>query len=66
MARNTDYYYKGYDIDNKNRLERYKMEYLNPFGYNLSSSARRIRDYDLLASQVNQDLVKNKEINLKH
>ena len=33
-----DYYYKGYDVSNKNRLERLKMEYNNPYGYNFASN----------------------------
>ena len=34
-------YYKGYDIDNKSRLERLQNEYANPYGYNLESNERR-------------------------
>lgn len=61
MSRNTDYYYKGYDITNKNRLEKMLMELQNPYGYNLGSNARRVIDYDLTATRTNQDCVKNKE-----
>lgn len=61
MSRNTDYYYKGYDITNKNRLEKMLMELQNPYGYNLGSNARRVIDYDSLATRTNQDCVKNKE-----
>ncbi len=59
--RNTDYYYKGYDITNKNRLEKLKNEF-NPFGYNLESNLRRIKKDDLESLGTNQDLVKLKEI----
>ncbi len=61
MSRNTDYYYKGYDITNKNRLEKMLMELQNPYGYNFSSTARRVIDYNLLATRTNQDCIKNKE-----
>lgn len=62
MARNTDYFYKGYDITNKNRLEKIKYEYLNPYGYNLDSNLRRVKNYDLDHVATNQDLVKLKEL----
>ena len=61
MSKITDYYYKGYDITNKNRLEKMLMELQNPYGYNLGSNARRVVDYDLSATRTNQDYVKNKE-----
>ena len=62
MARNTDYFYKGYDITNKSRLEKIKYEYLNPYGYNLESNLRRVKNYDLDCLSTNQDLVKLKEL----
>ena len=62
MARNTDYFYKGYDVTNKNRLEKLKYEYLNPFGYNLESNLRRVKNYELENLATTQDLVKLKEI----
>lgn len=55
------YYYKGYDITNKNKLEKITMELQNPYGYNLESNARREIDYDFKASRINGDFVKNKE-----
>ena len=61
-----DYYYKGYDVSNKNRLERLFYEYNNPYGYNLSSNKRRIQDKDKKCIQTNQDFVKNKEFNVKN
>ncbi|MDE6285029.1 MAG: hypothetical protein K2M17_04720 [Bacilli bacterium] len=61
MGRYTDYYYKGYDITNKNRLEKIMMELQNPYGYNLESNARRLIDYDMAVTRTNQDFVKNKE-----
>jgi len=41
----NDYYYKGYDIENKSRLEKLVMGYSNPYGPNLGSNSRRIIDY---------------------
>ena len=37
---NKDYFYKGYDITNNSRLEKYMMEYQNPYGYNYESNRR--------------------------
>ena len=62
---NTNYYYKGYDVDNNNRLERLKMEYSNPYGYNLDSNERRVKNYDKLVTYTNQNYVKNKEFSGK-
>lgn len=58
---NTNYYYKGYDVTNTNRLERLKMEFQNPYGYNFESNAKRIIDYDKRVTYTNQNFVKNKE-----
>ena len=58
-------YYKVYDIDNKNRLEKLQNEYANPYGYNLESNVRREIDYDKNATFTNQNMVKNKEYNTK-
>ena len=59
------YYYKGYDISNKNNLERLSMELANPYGYNFYSNSRRIVDKDRKVNEINQDFVKNKEFNSK-
>ncbi len=61
MYKSSDYYYKGYDVTNTNRLERLKMEYSNPYGYNLESNSRRMINYDILATHTNQNDVKNKD-----
>lgn len=61
MSKLTNYYYKGYDINNKNRREKIEMEYLNPYGYNLESNLKRSIDYDYNATHTNQNFVKNKE-----
>lgn len=61
MIKIKECYYKGYDINNKNRLEKLAMEYQNPYGYNFESSLKRKIDYDKNAIIINQDFVKNKE-----
>lgn len=65
MARNIDYFYKGYDITNKNKMERVLMEWQNPYGYNFEANNRRIIDYNFLATRTNQNMIKNKEFNDK-
>lgn len=61
MAKMTDYYYKGYDITNKNRLEKLTMEFSNPYGYNYEASDKRLTNLDYQATHTNQNGVKNKE-----
>ena len=61
MYKSTNYYYKGYDITSKNRLEKLMYEYSNPYGYNIESNQKRNIDYDYLVTHTNQDFVKNKE-----
>ena len=56
----NNYFYKGYDITNKNRLERILFEYQNPYGYNLESNSKRIVNLEQKASHTTQDLVKCK------
>lgn len=60
MFKMSDYYYKGYDIESKSRLEKIRMEYTNPYGYNLESNERRVKRSD--ARWTNQDMVKNKTL----
>lgn len=58
-------YYKGYDIDNKSRLEKLQNEYANPYGYNLESNERKEFDGDRNVIFTNQNMIKNKEYNSK-
>lgn len=60
MFKMSDYYYKGYDIESKSRLEKIRMEYTNPYGYNLESNERRVKRSDV--RWTNQDMVKNKTL----
>lgn len=66
MINHNDYYYKGYDITNKNRLEKIIMEHFNPYGYNIDSNNKRVIDYDKMCCRTNQDCIKNKEYNQKN
>ena len=61
MYKPIEYYYIGYDVTNTNRLERLKMEFQNPYGYNFESNAKRIIDYDKRVTYTNQNFVKNRE-----
>lgn len=65
MYKMSNYYYKGYDIESKNRLEKIMMEYSNPYGYNYESNQKRVIDSDLNVTRTNQNMVKNKEYQLK-
>ncbi len=61
MEKNINYYYKGYDITNKNRLEYMIQGMDNPYGYNFESNAKRVVNYDYNVTHPNQDGVKNGE-----
>ena len=60
MQKDIDYHYKGYDITNINKLEKYMMEYSNPYGYNFDSNDKRIIDEVKKAMRTNQDMLKSK------
>lgn len=57
MFKMSDYFYKGYDIENKSRLEKLKMEYSNPYGYNFESNKKRKFDSNSI-TRTNQNLNK--------
>ena len=61
MFNGTNYYYKGYDVTSNNRLEKLFMEYNNPYGYNLDSNERRVKNSEYDVTHTNQNSVKNKE-----
>lgn len=61
MFNGTNYYYKGYDVTSNNRLEKLFMEYNNPYGYNLDSNAKRVKNIEYDVTHTNQNSVKNKE-----
>ena len=61
MFNSSNYYYKGYDIDNVNCLEKLAMEYNNPYGYNLESNLRRVVDYENKFKKTNQDKIKRQK-----
>ena len=60
MINHNDYFYKGYDIINKNRMEKLLMEYSNPYGYNLESNCRRLVNIEVNLMRTNQDVFKTK------
>ncbi len=60
-----DYYYKGYDVSNKNKMEKLMMEFNNPYGYNFNCNLRRNINLETKYTVVNEDFVKNKEFNNK-
>lgn len=63
MIDHNKYYYKGYDVSNKNRLEKIAMELCNPYGYNLGHNTRREVEVNGLEYRTNQDIVRTKEFN---
>lgn len=58
-------YYKGYDIESNDRLEKYKNEYSNPYGYNLESNLRKSEGFKNNIIYTNQNLVKSNKLNKK-
>lgn len=60
MFKYSDYYYKGYDIENKSRLEKLVMGYSNPYGPNVGSNFRRVEDFRKKVIYTNQDSIKLK------
>jgi hypothetical protein len=46
MRKHIDYFYKSYDGEVVNNLERQTMEYFNDYGYNLESNRRRTKSLD--------------------
>ena len=61
MFNGSNYYYKGYDVTSNNRLEKSFMEYNNPYGYNLDSNEKRVKNIEYDVTHTNQNSVKNKE-----
>lgn len=59
------FYYKGYDINNKNRRVRMLMEYQNPYGYNFDYSSKYEITEDKVYQKTNQDDLKERRNNLK-
>lgn len=61
MFNGSNYYYKGYDVTSNNTLEKLLMEYNNPYGYNLDSNQKRVKNIEYDVTHTNQNSVKNKE-----
>lgn len=52
MQKRLDYYYKSYDIDNNNSLEKKNFETMNEYGYNFELNNKRVIDYEKKCSRV--------------
>jgi hypothetical protein len=61
MQKDINYFYKGYDITSNDRMEKYTMEFSNPYGYNFESNSKRVVDEYKKVSRTNQNYIKNKE-----
>lgn len=48
MRKHIDYYYKCYDKQNENNMDRIINERFNEYGYNFDSNSKRIIDYDAM------------------
>ncbi len=58
MRKNINYFYKCYDKQNENGIDRIVNERFNEYGYNLDSNKKRIIDYDELARKTDYKNVK--------
>ena len=45
--RSCDYFYKSYELGNKNPVDRKRYELLNDFGINMDSNKKQVIDFDL-------------------
>lgn len=45
--RSCDYFYKSYEIGNKNPIDKKRYELLNEFGVNMDCSKKQVVDYDM-------------------
>lgn len=52
--REQKYSYKGFDIMNRNKTDKIKNEYFNPYGYNIYSSAKDEADDIYSVTHTNQ------------
>lgn len=46
MLRNSNYYYKTYDILDEGFHDRFRYNIFNPFGYTIESNSKKYKDYD--------------------
>lgn len=59
MRKHIDYYYKCYDKQNENNLDRIANERFNEYGYNFDGNSKRNINYDELARKTDYKNVKN-------
>ena len=52
--------YKGFDVGNRNKLDKLKGLYANPYGYNFDREDI-FANKEISVMKTNQDAIKNKE-----
>ena len=57
MINRNNYFYKGFDIDSKSRKEKKEMEYFNPYGYNLESNLKRVKENQFEIHLCHDDII---------
>ena len=58
MRKHIDYFYKCYDKQDREGIERTIHERFNEYGYNFDTNKRKVVDYDYLASHTNYNYCK--------
>ena len=59
MRKHIDYFYKCYDRQNENNIDKIVNERFNEYGYNFDTNRKRNIDYDELARKTDYKNVKN-------
>ncbi len=52
MRKHIDYYYKCFDKQNENAIDKINNERFNEYGYNFDGNKRRVIDYDALVTKT--------------
>ncbi len=53
MRKHIDYYYKCYDKQNENGIDKICNERFNEYGYNFDSNSKKTINYDEIAKKTN-------------
>ena len=59
MRKHIDYFYKCYDRQNENNIDKIVNERFNEYGYNFDTNSKRTINYDELARKTDYKNVKN-------
>ena len=59
MRKHSDYFYKFYDTQNENNIDKIISERFNEYGYNFDSNRKRSINYDELVCKTDYKNVKN-------